>query len=196
MGTSLKSLGDVKSFLKNVVKESINKTFEDAAIDERELQQTNAQPEKEQVEQKEEKKDEKLQPGHVTIEDIITELNTIRSGKSLKNPDIMSKMNDYYENLDENERVTLYAFLKGISQVLIGMEADAATDNDDIDPGMKIEPTSEPQQKQTKTVVTKKPVATFSSETKKQKPQQSLQQTGVEDTTPPKSLPIKPKRRA
>lgn len=193
MGTSLKSLADVKKFIKNVVAESVTKTLEDAAIEERETQQDNKV---EQPVQEPEKGDEKLKPGNVSIDDVVKELNSIRSGKSLKNPELMGKMNEYFENLDENERVTLFAFMKGIAQILSGeTESDQAVDNDDVDPGMKIEP-EENTEKSTNTN-TEKPVVKSFSKTKKEKlPKlQMTEKPPTEDTTPPASLPIKPKRR-
>lgn len=63
--------------------------------------------------------------------DIVEKLNTIRSGKSLKDPDIESTFKQYIDSLTDAEKVALFVFLKGVGQILSGeFPADAA-----IDPG-------------------------------------------------------------
>jgi hypothetical protein len=75
---------------------------------------------------------EKLKKGEITPDDIIEKLNAIRSGKSFKDEEISSKLNEYIESLSKPEKVALLAFLKGISQVVTGeIEPEAATDPSD-----------------------------------------------------------------
>lgn len=72
---------------------------------------------------------EKLKTGEVTVEDIESKLNAIRSGRSFKDEDISSKLSEYVESLTRAEKVALLAFLKGISQIVTGeVPADMATD--------------------------------------------------------------------
>jgi hypothetical protein len=50
----------------------------------------------------------------VTIDSVITKLNTIRSGRSFKDSDLYNEMQHYFESLDDPERLALYAFLTGL----------------------------------------------------------------------------------
>ena len=54
------------------------------------------------------------------------QIDQIRSGKSLKDPDTKLQLVDYYDNLDEPERIALYKFLVSISKLLTkDVEGDA-----------------------------------------------------------------------
>ncbi len=54
----------------------------------------------------------------VTSDIIIDKLNTIRSGKSLKDADVHSQMDKFVHDLDNEEKIALYSFLKSISQII------------------------------------------------------------------------------
>lgn len=54
----------------------------------------------------------------ITLEKVIAKLNTIRGGKSLRDPSIYNKLNVYYDALQETEKSELYKFLSGIAQVI------------------------------------------------------------------------------
>lgn len=70
----------------------------------------------------------------ITFTMIKDKLNTIRSGRSLRDKDIRQEFKDYFSALDEAEQSALYAFLDGISQVLsVGVEGEEA-DSPDKDP--------------------------------------------------------------
>ena len=58
------------------------------------------------------------QENEVTLEKVIAKLNTIRGGKSLRDPSIYNKLNTYYDGLQENEKMDLFKFLSGIAQVI------------------------------------------------------------------------------
>lgn len=73
---------------------------------------------------------ESLKSGSVSIDDIIEKLNSIRSGKSFKDPEIRKKLDEYFMSLKMPEKVALFAFLKGIAQILTG----------EIEPKQAIEP--------------------------------------------------------
>ena len=55
-----------------------------------------------------------------TVDSIIEKLNSIRSGKSFKDEQIETAMNEYFDSLSEAERSALQAFLKGIAQIVTG----------------------------------------------------------------------------
>ena len=51
-----------------------------------------------------------------SFESIMTAINTMRAGRSLKDKEIKTELNDYYDRLDENERSVLLLFLKELSK--------------------------------------------------------------------------------
>lgn len=59
-----------------------------------------------------------LQKGQITFEMVIEKLNSIRSGRSFKDEQISAQMTQYFEALNDNEKLALYAFFKGISQIV------------------------------------------------------------------------------
>jgi len=68
---------------------------------------------------------QKLESGNVTADDVIEKLNTIRSGKSFKDEEIMSKMSEYVDGLNKPEKTALLSFLKALSQIVTGEVAVA-----------------------------------------------------------------------
>ena len=70
-------------------------------------------------------KQEKLP--EVTADAIADKINTIRSGKSLKEDETMSALKSYFEKLNGPERIALYAFLSGLEKVLGDGSKDAKT---------------------------------------------------------------------
>lgn len=61
-----------------------------------------------------------LQKGTITLDMVVERLNAIRSGRSFKDENISMQMQAYFNDLNDNERLALYAFLKGISQIVTG----------------------------------------------------------------------------
>lgn len=61
-----------------------------------------------------------IQKGAITLEMVIDKFNTIRAGKSFKDKAIKQQMMTYFDKLTDDEKVALYAFLKGISQIVSG----------------------------------------------------------------------------
>lgn len=61
-----------------------------------------------------------LQKGTITLDMVVEKLNSIRSGRSLKDENISQQMQAYFNDLNDNERLALYAFLKGIAQIITG----------------------------------------------------------------------------
>jgi hypothetical protein len=59
-------------------------------------------------------------------------LNTIRSGRSLRDADIRAELKSYITNLDSDERIALDAFLDGISQIItVGISSEDAEEPGD-----------------------------------------------------------------
>ena len=58
----------------------------------------------------------------IDTEKIIDKLNTIRSGKSLKDPETQKSLKAYFQNLNGAERIALYAFLTGLDKVVGGTD--------------------------------------------------------------------------
>jgi hypothetical protein len=56
----------------------------------------------------------------VDVEEVINQLNALRAGKSLKDPEVRKNFDEYFQSLKKAERSALLVFLKGISQVLTG----------------------------------------------------------------------------
>lgn len=61
-----------------------------------------------------------IQKGAITLEMVIEKFNAIRSGRSFKEKNIKQQMMQYFDKLTDEEKVALYAFLKGISQIVTG----------------------------------------------------------------------------
>ena len=78
-------------------------------------------PEEEKGEESKEDEDQKIDldiPAEIKFQDIRKQIDQIRSGKSLKDAETKLELVDYYDNLDEPERIALYKFLVSISKVL------------------------------------------------------------------------------
>ncbi len=60
----------------------------------------------------------------ITLAMITDKLNSIRSGHSLKDANILQQMQQYFNSLNSVERLALYAFLKGIAQVVTSEAAE------------------------------------------------------------------------
>jgi len=63
---------------------------------------------------------ETMKKGDVEPKDIIEKLNSIRSGRSFKDEQISNAMDEYVGSLSKAEKTALFAFLKGISQIVTG----------------------------------------------------------------------------
>jgi len=170
----------IDSYLTRIIQESVKATLQRRSLQEKEKQE--ATPSEDSSKKNAGAETEKLRKGDVTVDDVIENLNTIRSGKSFKDDAVLQKLTKYVDELSEAEKVALLAFLKGISQVASG----------DISPESAIEPGSHPadvemkktsgsQKKTIKPTVIKTP----EKQEKKSKP--------AEDTTGP--VPITPKKK-
>ena len=123
-----------------IVKESLRGTLQRNAHNEQEKQSalTNEEDdstEDNQVDASSKTQDaekEKLKSGEIEPKDIVDKLNTIRSGKSFKDSQISSKLDEYVKSLSKAEKTALLAFLKGLSQIVTGeIEPEKAVDPSD-----------------------------------------------------------------
>ena len=129
----------------------------------------------------EESDKEALTTGKVSLDDVVEKLNVIRSGRSLKDEEVLSAMQKYLDELDTAEKTALLSFLKGISEVMTaGVSGEEAYEPSEAKVKMEKKPSS--QSVTIKPRVIKKP----SSENKGSKKSE-------EDTTPP--VPIEPKKK-
>lgn len=55
-------------------------------------------------------------------------VDSIRAGKSLKDKKTRADLKAYYQRLNEEERLALYAFLSGLAEVMTDPEGDAGED--------------------------------------------------------------------
>jgi hypothetical protein len=116
-----------------------------------------------------------MKKGEVTAEKIIDKLNTIRSGKSFRDAEIKSSLQEYIDSLKKPEKIALFAFLKGIAQIVTGeIIGDAAVEPSDPAPAISMKKAT--VKKVIKPTIIKKRAS----------------EEGEEDTSPP--APIKPKK--
>lgn len=120
-----------------------------------------------------------LKKGDVSPDKVIDKLNTIRAGRSFKDPNIKTALTDYIGTLKKPERTALFAFLKGISQIMSG-EVAGESAVEPADPAPSIE------MKKVKLKRTVKPTIVKAGGKK---------EAGQEDTSAPVNLPtpVKPK---
>ena len=136
----------------------------------------------------EQDKDEKenLKSGDISADEVIEKLNTIRAGKSFKDQNIKTAMESYVSDLDDAEKTALFAFLKGISQIVGGeVEGKEALEPSDKPANVKMEKKPSSQKVTIKPNVIKKPSAG-------EKPKERASKS-PEDTTPPAPIVAKKK---
>ena len=117
-----------------------------------------AQKEGETVGDENEESSSKVKPvsiKHEKIPDIdedaiADKINSIRSGKSLKEEETMSALSAYFKKLNGPERIALFAFLAGLEKVLGELSTDVKTPhskpfNIDMDQETEKEKTSKPK---------------------------------------------------
>jgi len=128
-----------------------------------------------------EEEEKVLSSGNVSLDDVIDRLNIIRSGKSLKDEDVISSMKRYVESLDSAEKTALLSFLKGIAEIMTaGIPGDKAFEPADKPASVKMEKKPSSQRVSIKPNIIKKPA------------QEKKSTSSEEDTTPP--APITPKK--
>jgi hypothetical protein len=68
----------------------------------------------------------------ITVDDIIERINTVRSGKSIKDANVRRELEEYVNQFNEDEKMALLAFLEGLGQILTsGVDSADAADPQD-----------------------------------------------------------------
>jgi hypothetical protein len=157
----------LKDFLNNVINEALTK--------------------KKVIVEQDSEEERALKTGDITLDDVIEKMNTIRAGKSFKDQEIKSAMQKYLDGLDDAEKTALFAFLKGIAQVVGGeVEGTKAVEPSDKPANVKMEKKPTGQKIHIKPNVVKKPAGPV-------KLPASSGGKAPEDTSPP--VPIAPKKK-
>ena len=125
----------------------------------------------------------------ISFENVITALNTLRAGKSTKNKEIKTELNDYYDRLSEEERGVLLLYLNELSKVLTGaVDGDEAQDPSEPSTYFNIRKRSKSEpDPDAETGLEDKGSEISEPEEKinQQQQEKPQQQKGLEDTTPP-----------
>ena len=110
----------------------------------------------------------------VSFDSVMTAINTLRAGRSLKDTAIRDEASAYYDRLTDDERKVLLIFLREFSKILTGaIQGSDAIDPSDPPLGIKISKT-EPEKPKAPTPQAK-PAA----------PAQTKRSAEAEDTSPP-----------
>lgn len=118
-----------------------------------------------------------LKRGDIEVTDIVDKLNAIRAGHSTRDQDIAQELEIYFDDLEPPERIALFAYLKGIAEIVSGEHAgQQAEEPGDPDPSIKMKRQQKGQKKLNPDVVVK-----------------GNNNSGGEDRSPPN--PIQPKTR-
>ena len=174
-----KATKTIDAYLNRVIQESLKSQLQRRALQEKEQQAAAAEPSVTPAASDDEK--EKLQKGEILPSDIIEKLNTIRSGKSFKDQQISASLEEYVGSMTKAEKTALFAFLKGISQIVTGeISGESAVEPADKPADVEMEKTAGSKKVTIKPVVIKK---AGGDEKKKD--------TSKEDTSGP--VPITPK---
>ena len=78
-----------------------------------------------------------------SLADITKMLNVLRSGRSLKDPDVKQKLKSYLDGLSDSEKSSLYVFITGLAEIMVAGESGKKA----VDPqmaGLKINVKAEP----------------------------------------------------
>jgi hypothetical protein len=122
------------------------------------------------------------------MDDVVGKLNAVRSGKSFKDGEVKGAFEEYFSGLDDEEKIALFAFLKGIAQVTSGeVSGDQAVEPDTApSPGIEMQKKTadQDQQRSIKPNVIKGPDVPKS---------EYADEAGEEDTSPP--VPVQAKKR-
>lgn len=172
------TLKSIDSYITNVIKESVKSALHKRSLLEQEATDEAADSAGDEL--------EKLKKGDVTVDDVVEKLNSIRAGKSFKDEEISAALQKYFDDLENEEKIALLAFLKGISQIVTG-EFEPTTAFEPADKPAKIEMKKKggPSKRTLKPLVIKAPDK--SPDEKKEKAKSS------EDTSGP--VPITPKKK-
>ena len=196
---TIKTENDLRNFIRTAIKEANRSQLYRQTLREKEMQNTQAAaaptpPEGNKPAEQpagnnapappQEDDKEAMKKGNIAYEDIVDKLNTIRAGKSFKDSAIAGGMKQYIDGLDAAEKTALFAFLKGMAQIVTGEVPDAGAIQPDTSPAdvsMEKSNVGDVKKVQIKPVVIKGT------------PSQKNPGKNAEDTTGP--APVTPKKR-
>tara|TARA_B100001989_G_C24470297_1_gene428855 strand:- start:159 stop:860 length:702 start_codon:yes stop_codon:yes gene_type:complete len=101
--------------------QSVGKSHSREVLMDEEEDETPAKKDKDPEGEKEDSKEKFVGldiPAEIKFQDIRKMIDQLRSGKSLKDADTKMQLVDYYDGLDEPDRIALYKFLGAISAIL------------------------------------------------------------------------------
>ncbi len=79
------------------------------------------------------------------IDDIVKTLNVLRSGRSTKDPEVKKALKSYVDGLTTGEQQSLFAFLSGLAQMMVGGETGKSA-TDPRGAGIKTKPAEEEEE--------------------------------------------------
>jgi hypothetical protein len=147
-----KSEKKLESFLRMLAEESVKKVREDMIIGEEAEDEVDAEAEAEEESEEESETDlddetavkkedetEAIPSGEdITFYMLRDKLNIIRSGKSLKDAEVKSDLQEYVDRLDDVEKEALYTFLDSIGKIMLD-EVEGTHAQDPSDPAVGID---------------------------------------------------------
>ena len=130
--------------------------------------------------------------GIPTITNIIDQLNTLRSGRSLKDEEVKTQLQRYYDGLDDSEKEAMHAYFKGVAQILSG-QVDAGSAEEPSNHGVAMQSTGKSNKKNIKPNIIRKTLAKTPPADAGAAATVVAATSPRENTTPP--APIVPKKR-
>jgi hypothetical protein len=116
-----------QSLVKDLQASGSQKEVEEAEEEEAEEVQTTVDKEAEKLEKGELASDvpdvSKKKLKRASLGDITKMLNILRSGRSLKDPEIKGKLQAYLDGLTSSEKETMYVFITGLAEIMVAGES-------------------------------------------------------------------------
>ena len=155
MSKTISSSEQLENFLSKLVRDSLSdaqSAIQEGSVvieqEEKSAESEDAEEDKEDIEVKVDVNDEKdpmerppaserapKRPetgADVKLSNILYDINQIRSGRSLRDPDVKGNLEDYFNRLTNPERIALSEFLQGLTDVIVkGVPGDDAEDPSD-----------------------------------------------------------------
>jgi hypothetical protein len=114
-----------KRSIEQLVKEAIINVLSEQELDMSVGQQAATQPQQPVEEQPPPVATPDTVPKQYTVDDMIQELNAVRSGRSFTDPEIYGRLVTFFKNLEEDQRTHLDTLLKQIAELVTGVEDTA-----------------------------------------------------------------------
>ena len=86
-----------------------------------------------------------------SFKSIANNINLLRGGKSIKDPEVRKNLQDYVDKLSVDERRQVLVYLNSLAQVMAGVKSgEAAPDPDQAEKEVKVKPQVEPKKAKTR----------------------------------------------